>query len=898
MSARDVLIAMLMTVTVAACGSGKQGDGDAETDGTTDAIPDGTEDADADVLVDPEVDTSGMSPTAFCNDHGWCWENPTPHGNTLNGVWIDGEDHVWMVGEGGTILQHDGSEWWEWRGAEPTETFRAVWCDGTGDVYALSSTRLLRFDGSEWSEILSDYSLNDLWGIGDELWVAGHGSMRRYNGTTWDSWDMTGLGLHEVFGVAGDDVWAGGNEGVLRHWNGTTWEDHDQESTVWIRGIWGSASNDVWFVANGTSDLLHWNGSVIERVDPGYTSGWNDIWGTGADDIWVLGGAGLVVHRSGGFWVDESPETGAVGYLAVHAAPTRGPWIVGQWGASCEREGSGWSCTDAITYEGMLSVRGTSASDVTAIGTRGVVASRDASGWSVGPLDGPYLEGAWMTGDDDAWGYTTHHTDERLVFHQWDGTTWAEVFVDAPRGVMDVWMDAGGEGWAVGRSGLAFHLDGNEWTRHATPATRDLYAVHGISTTDVWAVGEDGEAVHFDGDGWTAHDTGITHNLVAVWGAASNDVWAASSSGEILHFTGTWTSSYIDGAIDINDLWGSGTDDVWAVGYGGHAFNWDGGSWNPTDTTVSDELYAVWGAASDDVWAVGDHGTVVHWTGSSWAEDTSLTEYYPYGVSGTATDDAWIVGRYGGMFHWQGSGWTEVTNALTEQGLHFWEIFASPAGKLWVVDDEEALHSSDDGLHWTRHGFAEHDDPIVNDVWAAGVDDAWAVTDQGMLLHYDGTTFKVHDSRGAARLDALHGTGASQIWAAGDVLLQYDGTGWALVTDLTPVIDETTIASIHGVSSTQVMFLLASGRLLEWNGSDLDEHFSLTGYSNFTDAFWYGPHEMYAVGGSGSILHYNGVSWVLPRSLTSTNLRSIWGTPDGDLFAVGWSGVILANHLD
>ena len=41
-----------------------------------------------------------------CSDDNWCWRNPLPQGNPLNGVWGSGESDVWAVGSGGTILEH------------------------------------------------------------------------------------------------------------------------------------------------------------------------------------------------------------------------------------------------------------------------------------------------------------------------------------------------------------------------------------------------------------------------------------------------------------------------------------------------------------------------------------------------------------------------------------------------------------------------------------------------------------------------------------------------------------------------------------------------------------------------------------------------------------------------
>jgi hypothetical protein len=54
---------------------------------------------------------------------------------------------------------------------------------------------------------------------------------------------------------------------------------------------------------------------------------------------------------------------------------------------------------------------------------------------------------------------------------------------------------------------------------------------------------------------------------------------------------------------------------------------------------------------------------------------------------------------------------------------------------------------------------------------------------------------------------------------------------------------------------------------------------------------------VFAVGESGAILHYNGSAWSPMSSGTATNFNGIWGSSGTDVFAVGWNGTIL-HHSD
>jgi hypothetical protein len=54
--------------------------------------------------------------------------------------------------------------------------------------------------------------------------------------------------------------------------------------------------------------------------------------------------------------------------------------------------------------------------------------------------------------------------------------------------------------------------------------------------------------------------------------------------------------------------------------------------------------------------------------------------------------------------------------------------------------------------------------------------------------------------------------------------------------------------------------------------------------------------DVFAVGGGGTILHYDGTAWAVMESGTSFDLGGIWGSSPGDVFAVGEGGTVL--HYD
>ena len=59
---------------------------------------------------------------------------------------------------------------------------------------------------------------------------------------------------------------------------------------------------------------------------------------------------------------------------------------------------------------------------------------------------------------------------------------------------------------------------------------------------------------------------------------------------------------------------------------------------------------------------------------------------------------------------------------------------------------------------------------------------------------------------------------------------------------------------------------------------------------------WGSNNDVYAVGNSGTILHYDGSSWSAMSSGTTNILYGVWGSSNNDVYAVGGVGTILRRH--
>lgn len=104
---------------------------------------------------------------------------------------------------------------------------------------------------------------------------------------------------------------------------------------------------------------------------------------------------------------------------------------------------------------------------------------------------------------------------------------------------------------------------------------------------------------------------------------------------------------------------------------------------------------------------------------------------------------------------------------------------------------------------------------LLRAVWAANLNDVFAVGDGGAILHRRDNAWTAMTSNTTENLRGIWGLSASDIWAAGDngALLHYDGNAWTPQGNFT--------VDLHGVwaAATDDVWITAGGSAKHWNGS-------------------------------------------------------------------------------
>jgi len=277
-------LASAWALVVSACG----GDDDAAT-GARNAASDGGS-ADGSLQATDGGGGSGDSgapcqgaacvpPGAVCHSSGFCWENPTPSGESINAIAGTSPNDVWFVGGQDNVIHWDGQRLAPF--PVPVTTYLA-------DVEALDATHV--------------------WAVG------GLGDIFFWNGTTWAA-QKSGVEqyLSAVSAVTPSDVWAVGSNGTVLHFDGTTWKSVTTPSAYsgHLVGVYASSATDVWVV--GTEGTLKkWDGGtsfVAETIDGdgGKPFGFGAIWGAGGK-VWASTSTqpATIYVRQGTTWSAEA----------------------------------------------------------------------------------------------------------------------------------------------------------------------------------------------------------------------------------------------------------------------------------------------------------------------------------------------------------------------------------------------------------------------------------------------------------------------------------------------------------------------------------------------------------------------------------------------------------------
>jgi hypothetical protein len=477
-----------------------------------------------------------------------------------------------------------------------------------------------------------------------------------------------------------------------------------------------------------------------------------------------------------------------------------------------------------------------------------------------------------------------------------------------------------------------------------------LRAVAANSPRDLWAVGALGLALHFDGTRWSSHWAPRQETLRGVW-LQGDELWAVGDEAQLLHFVGeAWEAVALPDVPEgtsLRGVAGDGSGRMWVVGDGGLLFERRAGTWSRVDGGTAVALNAVW-AGRDGAWAVGDGGTVLHLANDAWVRVDAGTTRKLTSVHGRGSE-IWLAGEAGEIRRWnddderwqrpEGEGATPRGDLLSVQVAAPGRVYAASSdGNLYHWDGAASCEVPGDAgatercPKWLPAQSTGSERPVFG-LWASG-ERSVAVGEYGLLVSFEGRERRVLAEGSLDNFLDVAGSGADDVWVAGDRLLQRRNDGWSEVLRDSPravyalQVPESGRVLVAGTGGMARSYAAASWVSMDvradallrglwsdgsrgWLVGSRGQTWGLLNERLWTPlvtpterdlrAVWSSPTGMaWAVGEGGVILRHDGIGWAAipsgPDGGLTVDLRGVWGAADDDVWAVGTGGTVV--HWD
>jgi len=232
--------------------------------------------------------------------------------------------------------------------------------------------------------------------------------------------------------------------------------------------------------------------------------------------------------------------------------------------------------------------------------------------------------------------------------------------------------------------------------------------------------------------------------------------------------------------------------------------------------------------------------------------------------------------------------WTPQTTTSTFNG-----IWGATANAIYAVTQEGSI--------WRFNGTTWTDLPAggfngLLGVWGSDTNDIYAVGGAGDILHYDGKSWLKETSGTANGIAGISGSSSTDIYAVGDVhtILHYNGTAWSAMTDSSTQ----NFASVWVATSTVIYATGSKGELWKGDGTNWTRLGIVTGGVNCFSVWASSATNVFAACKGGVLLHYNGTTVATidtSKTHTGSALNAVWGPDSLHIFVAGDNGTVLES---
>jgi len=271
-------------------------------------------------------------------------------------------------------------------------------------------------------------------------------------------------------------------------------------------------------------------------------------------------------------------------------------------------------------------------------------------------------------------------------------------------------------------------------------------------------------------------------------------------------------------------------------------------------------LYGIWGAAEDDIYAVGGNPDypaspfVLHFNGADWQPIAVPGEEVLLTVWGFSASDIYAGGgayTRGLLLHYDGNEWTQ-----------------DPYTDFWYR---------------------------IHEIWGSAPDDLYAAGAQ-YIFHYNGTswTYLTGFPEYINSYGSLWGRSAAEVYLASSsyedeghyaaYFLRFNGSSWNPMPGWNRVIYTQNPGDFWGSPTGEIYY--ADWYLHYFDGSSWQRPLYVQGES-FVALWGSSVDDLYAAS-DGYIMHSDGEAWCHMTPFNEDwDIQDLWGTPGGDVYAVG-----------
>lgn len=279
------------------------------------------------------------------------------------------------------------------------------------------------------------------------------------------------------------------------------------------------------------------------------------------------------------------------------------------------------------------------------------------------------------------------------------------------------------------------------------PTTNNLYGIRMVSQTCGYAVGDAGTILQWDGSSWTGVSNPATYPLRAVDASKSGDrVLVVGDRGTTLVYSnGTWAQKNLSTTNALRTCCVVSADVMFVGGDNGDLFKSTNGGQNWTRiTATSGVIRSICFADATHGLFTSDGGKVYYTTdaGDHWTLGTGIiaTANLTHCALPTATE-AWACNNDGDVFRSNDGGatWSVAIDLGPSEDWN--SVAMTPGGSGWVVGGINEYNNSaniirlENGKIWRETITVQGASDTVYDISCLSSGDAWAVGNNGLLLH-------------------------------------------------------------------------------------------------------------------------------------------------------------------